>query len=29
MAGRVRVAFDRAVGVVLVGLGLRLAFEER
>ena len=29
MAGRVRAAFDRAVGVVLVGLGLRLAFEER
>jgi RhtB (resistance to homoserine/threonine) family protein len=28
-AGRVRRIFDRAVGVVLLGLGLRLAFEER
>jgi RhtB (resistance to homoserine/threonine) family protein len=26
---RVRRGFDRAVGVVLIGLGLRLAFEER
>lgn len=28
-AARVRRSFDRAVGVVLIGLGLRLAFEER
>ena len=28
-AARVRGIFDRAVGVVLVGLGVRLAFEER
>ena len=28
-AGRLRRAFDRGVGVVLIALGLRLAFEER
>lgn len=28
-AGRLRRAFDRGVGVVLVALGVRLAFEER
>jgi threonine/homoserine/homoserine lactone efflux protein len=28
-AGRVREVFDRGVGVVLIALGVRLAFEER